>query len=272
MSAIYEQIPVRLQLSIVSNPPVAPIDRNTGATPRVWRRQTAAVQLGIFDSNNVSVDLTNIAYLRLILQKDQNSFVPIWVKQVDAVDITKTIPIANWIDGTAQQASVALTSADTDQGLDGLDSELFWLIVEGYTIGGAPLIYGAGAITIYDPGAKFPLVTPRYVSRHRQATAVDDVTVTGDTQVHTEIIDVEGAARTFNVLLDINGAIDGQLLSLVINLPATLNIVLNVKSAVATNPILSTVSTGSVLQALLEYYFDADAVAWVPKFYALPPI
>jgi hypothetical protein len=271
MSSVFEQVPVRLQLSIISNPPVEPVDRNTGTTPRVWRRQTAALQIGIFDALNVSVDLTNLAYLRVIMQASQDALTPIWVKQVNAADITKTIPIGDWIAGTAQQASVVLTSSDTDQGLGGNNSADFWIIVEGYTTNGAPLIYGAGVLTIFDPGTSFPAIAPKYVARHRQAAAVDDVTVLPEAQVHTEIIDVGGAARTFNVILDVNGIIDGQLLALVVNLPATANIILNVKSGVVTNPVISTIETGSVLQALLEYYFDADAVAWVPKFYALPP-
>lgn len=270
-NVVYQQIPVRLQLSILSNPPVAPIDRNTGQTPKLWRAQTAALQLGIFDAQNVSVDLSNLAYLQVILQRAQNSIAPIWVKQVNAEDLTDTIAISDWIAGTAQQADILLSAADTDQGLLGQPEAGFWLIVAGFTNTSAPLIYGAGALTIYDAGTTLPAPATHYVGRNRQSTVFGDVSATPDAQVFTQIVDVTGAARTFNVLLGVNGVQDGAKLTLVLNLPETAGIVATVRSGPNTNPVISTVSTGSVLQALLHYYFDADAVSWVPEFYLLPP-
>ena len=268
---IFQQIPVRLQLGIVSSPPTAPIDRNTGETPALWRAQTAALQIGIFDTNNVAVDLSNLGYLQVILQQAQDSLAPLWVKQIDAADIVDTITIADWIAGTAQQVNLALTAADTDQGLGGTNSAAFWLIVVGFTSGGAPIIYGAGALTIYAPGATLPSSIAPGIGRNRQSTTVNDVTVTPTAQIFTQIVDIAGAARTFNVLLGIAGIKDGSKLDLILNLPSTANIVVNVKSGPSTNPTISTVQTGSVLQALLSYYYDADAVAWVPESYLLPP-
>ena len=63
MSTVYAQVPLRLEASIVSNPPV---DSNTGLAPKAYRGQTVAVQVGIFDPSNVAVDLTNLASLTLV--------------------------------------------------------------------------------------------------------------------------------------------------------------------------------------------------------------
>lgn len=270
-NVVYEQIPLRLRLSIVSNPPAIPVDQNTGLAPRVWRRQNAAIQLAIFDALNVSIDLSNLAYLQVILQKAHDSIAPIWVKQVDAADITDVVTIAAWLAGTAQQASVSLTPSDTDQGLEGNNEADFWLIVQGFTEDGAPLVYGAGALTIYDAGSVIPAQTPKFVAEHKQAADAGDVAVAPLAQIHTETVTIGGAARDSKVVLGIVGAVDGARLFLVLVLPGTLGINLSVRSGIGTNPEISAISTGSVLLARLEYHYDADVAAWIPDLYLLPP-
>ena len=272
MSVIIESIPIRLQLGIVSNPPVAPVDRNTGELPKLWAGCSVAFQIGIFTAEPVAVDLSNLAYLQVILQESEGSTAPLVVKQIDAADIKDTITLAAWLNGSDQQATAIFTPADTDQSLAGALSRNFWLVVQGYTEDGAPLVYGGGTVTISKPSYSLPAPPPpSFVSRHAQTTVENDVTVTPTSQFHTEVVTVSGAARTFNVLLGINGIYDGAQLALILNLPATADIIALIKNQLSTNPTISSVQTGSVLQALLEYYFDADAVAWIPKFYALPP-
>lgn len=272
MASIYEQVPIRLQIGVTSNPPVEPLDANTGNAPRFWRGQAISVQGGIFDANGNPVDLSNVAYVEVILQKAVDSIVQLARVQVDAEDITATITLGAWRAGTAQNFAAAFSAAQTDQGLEGGNSAAFWLIVRGVTDQDAPIVYSAGPVSIYNPGSTLPSpATAKVVSRNAQTTTVDDVTVTPASQIHTEVVTVEGDARDFDVLLGISGIEDGAQLALILILPETADIVASVKNALTSNPTISTVSTGSVLKALLEYYFDADLSAWVPKFYALPP-
>lgn len=268
---IYQQIPLRLQVSTVSNPPVAPVDTNTGLTPQVWRGQTAAFAVGVFDADGNAVDLTNLAYMQMILQAEQGSTVPLAVVQVDAADITDDLTVGPWLAGTAQNAIFEFTAADLDQGLGAATSKDFWIILVGYTGAGAPLIYGAGALSIYNAGSSLPARVPTLTSLHKQTTAAGNVTVTPTSQLHTEIVTVDGDARTSGIILGISGAQAGAQLFLILNLPSTADIVMEVHSNLISNPVISTMQTGSVLQSRLEYYFDDDLVAWVPQVYLNPP-
>jgi hypothetical protein len=205
MATIYEQVPVRLQLLLTSNPPVAPTDANTSLQPRFWRGQAVGFQAGFFDANGNPIDLSNLAYLQFILQKSQDSIVALVTKQVDAADITDTITLGAWRAGTAQNATGAFTAAETDQGLEGNESADFWLIIKGVTDTGAPIVYGAGPVTIFNAGSALPTPARGVTSRHAQTAEDGDVTVTPTSQFHTEILTVEGDARDFNVLLGIAG-------------------------------------------------------------------
>lgn len=260
---VLDAIPLRIQLAPVSNPPVAPIDRNTGEQPRIFQGQTAALEIGIFNSSNVAIDLSNLAYLQVVILAAQNAPTALVVKQIDAADIVDTITIADWIAGVAQQATALLTAADTDLGLQGETELDFWLQITGFTQSDAPLIYGAGAMTIVASTGGLPFPQPRVTSRHAQSTAANDVTVTPTSPIHTEIISVSGVAREANVLISIVGAQDGAKLDIVFKLPATLNILLDLKNVIGTNPTLIQVATGDVLRLLVRLYYDADLATWV---------
>ncbi len=261
---VYGQIPIRLQLGVISNPPTAPVDRNTGAAPRAWVGNTVAVDVGVFDANSVGVDLTNLAYLQVIVQEDEESDAPVAVVQIDAAQIVKTITIADWIAGTAQNARALFDAAATGVAMQGRPSRDFWIIVAGFLGSGAPIIYGAGTFTFFEPGGSLPKVTPTLTSRHEQATVAGDFTVAPTSQIHVEVVDVSGVARTVNGLLAINGIQDGARLDLVFNLPATANIIINIKNVINTNPTIWTVGTGDVLKTRVQLYYDANAAAWVP--------
>jgi hypothetical protein len=269
---IYQQIPLRLQLSIVSSPPVQPIDANTGTTPKIWRANTIAIALGLFDASNVGIDLTNLSYLQVSLWDSQSAPLPLVTKQINAGSITSPITIGAWNAGTAQNALAVFSSAETDQGLDGATEADFWLTVTGYTSGNAPLIYGAGTFTIVNAGAQLPVQAQGITALHKQTTTAGNATVTPTAPIHTEVVTVTGIARTSSILLAISAAQAGAKINLTLILPATAGIVLNIRSNLVGNPIISTVTTGTVLQALLTYYYDADLATWVPEFYALPPI
>lgn len=260
---IFEQVPLRIQLKLISNPPVTPIDINTGEGPRLWRRQSARIDVAIFDSVNVAIDLQNLAYFTITLQREQESPVAIWVKQINQADIEDTVTIADWLNGIAQQVSQVLTPADTDQGLDGETEADYWIIFQGFTEDNAPLIYGAGPITLFDPGQSLPAPSHGYVSRHAQANDAGNSTVTPTSQVHTEVFTVGGVARESDILLGINGVEDGAKLDVIFNLPATADILLNLKTSITGNPTLIQVATGDVLRLIIRLFYDANAAAWV---------
>jgi hypothetical protein len=270
MATTIQQIPVRLQFSTASAPPIAPIDYNTGLAPAVWRAQSAAIAAGIFDPAGAPVDMSNITYLQLILQEAPDSLQSLVVKQVDAADIDE-ITVGGWRAGLEQNALFQFTPADLDQNLLAGRSREFWIVLVGMTDEGAPIIFGAGPLTIYLASNALPVTPPKYVALAINTTTVGDFTVTPTAQIFTEVVTVVGAARTVNAILGINGIVDGAKLTLVLILPETADITINVRSGIVTNPVISTVSTGSVLSALLEYHFDAGAAAWVPDFYLLPP-
>jgi hypothetical protein len=266
---IYEQVPVRLLVNLSSNPPVDPIDANTGLPPRCWRGEAVSLQIGIFDPAGLPVDLSNLQYLQVTLQNAVSSLIPLVTKQVVPPNIL-SLTTAAWLDGSGQQAIVILDAADTDQGLGGLSSADFWIQVQGLTQAGAPLNYAAGRFTIFDPGQMLPpLVTTKYVSRNAQNLIAGNITAVPTSYNHTEVVTVSGVARTSVVILPIAGMADGALLRVRFNLPATANIIVQIASALVGN-VVSTIQTGGVLSAMLEYYFDATAQAWVPNAYVIP--
>lgn len=269
---IYEQIPLRLQLSIVSNPPVQPIDANTGENPRIWRSNTIGIAIGLFDASNLGLTLSNLDYLEVSLWRSQTASAPLATRTIVAADITSPITIGGWQAGTEENAIASFTSAETDQGLDGGTSAEFWLTVTGYLESGAPLIYGAGTIEIFNPATQFPPPpVTNATSLHKQSTDTGDITISPTTNLHTEVVTVSGDARTSNVLLAISGIANGARLSVLFNLPSTPNIVANIRNAIIGNPVISTFRTGGFLQALFEYVFDESTAAWLPTFYATPP-
>jgi hypothetical protein len=269
---IYEQVPVRLQLSLASAPPVDPLDANTGLIPRFWRGESVALQIGCFDAGGLPIDLSNLTYLQFVLQNASNSVAPLVVKTVLAAAITQ-LTTADWLAGLSQQATVILDPADTDQGLGGLSNATFWLVIQGLTAGGAILTYGAGACQIYDTGALVPVAAAVaiYTSLHAAALVTGNITAVPTSNNHTEKVTVSGIARTSIVILPITGMVDGGLMRVRFILPATANIIIQVASGTAGN-VISTISTGQVLSALLEYYFDYAAQAWVPLNYIIPAI
>ncbi len=259
---IIAAIPLRIQLAPISNPPVAPVDTNTGEQPRIFKGQTAALQLACFTAQNVCVDWSNLAYIVVAIQEAQDSALALAVKRIDAADITDTITIADWLAGAAQQAQAIFDGGDTDLPLAGDTERDLWLSIVGYTGDGAPLIYGAGPITVELAAAALPFPNPRLTSFNRQETDAGNFTVQPGAPVHTEIVTVGGVARTSSGILSVQGALDGAHVWLKILLPATPAIILEIRSGIVTNPPLIEVETGDVLNMLLHFVYDADNAAW----------
>lgn len=272
MALVIQQIPIRLQVSTASAPPVAPIDYNTGLPPEAWRTQTLAVQLGVFDVAGNPVDLSDFAYVQLVIQDSPESLVPLVVKQVDAPQITDVIAVGAWRAGIAQNAQFDVSAAEMDINLLAQRSREIWLAVVGYTDDDAPVILGAGAFTVSLASASLPATPPRYTSRHAQETDAGDLTVTPTAAIHTEILTIEGSAREVSCILGINGVPDGARLYLDFVEPATPDIIINLKSGIGTNPTLYTVTTGSVLNGQIALYYDANDATWVVERVTFPAV
>lgn len=266
---IYEQIPVRLQINMAGSPPYPPFDANTGFKARFWRGTDVSFQLGLFDAFGVPVDLSNLVFLQLVLQSGPTALVPLVVKTVQSVDI-RPLTVEEWAAGLGQQASFDLTAAETDQSLEAMESRDYWVSIQGKTIAGALLTYGAGYVTLYDAGSAIPAPnTGAYVSRHSQQMILGDSMVFPTSFNHTEIVEVQGTARISNLILSISGMANGALARVRFDLPATPGIAINVCSGLVSN-VISTIATGSVLSAYLDYVFDADTQQWVPLSYIIP--
>ena len=126
MSGTIEQTAIRAQLTIVSNPPVAPIDINTGLAPAFWRGAGVEIDVGIFNNSGNGVDLSNLAALVLTLQQSNTSLIPLVTKILYGNQIQDLIYAEDWEDGETQNARFILTPADTDQGLQASGSLGFW--------------------------------------------------------------------------------------------------------------------------------------------------
>lgn len=242
---IYEQVPIRLQADLISNPPVTPVDANTGLPIQLWAGQSAVVQVGIFNAQLVGVDLSNLTYLQLVLQSAQDSLVPIFQQTVEADDITPTITRGGWLDGLQQQAEFVLTNALTDVGLSGAQSAPFWLALIGKTASGAVIVYAAGYITIFNPGYTLPAPVVGFVSRTDIASAGGNFTVSPLSQVHTAFITVTGAPQTRQIPVLAAGLIAGAQVFLRFKLPATAGIVLQIFDQANSGTLLATIDTTS---------------------------
>ena len=250
-------IPIRLQLSTVSG--AAPIDANTSQPPIAWRGQAVAVQVAIFDSSNVAVDLSGLVSLTVALQASQDALIPLAAVTVAAADFSSGLTIADWRAGTDQQAEADFTAGQMDQSLDGYETADLWILVTGLTAAGQTIIYGAGAFTLALASESIPFPPPSgLVSYHAQTNAAGNSTVTPMSQLHTEVIGITGAARTSLIILGTANVSAGARTALrFTGLDAASSIVLQIHSGISTGPLVTTITTnGTMVRAAVDLIFD----------------
>ncbi len=256
---LYEQAVIRAQLSIVSNPPVSPIDINTDLAPQFWRSAGIQVDVGIFDNSNVGLDLSNLSYMELSLQPSPTSLVPWVTKQIVAEDITSPIDFGDWLAGEAQNASFILTPADTDLGLLAGASRQYWMTITGFTEDGNFVVYGAGYITIYNPSNALPPGNASgRVSWHAQASTTGNFTITPTSILHTEEVTFRGSGDTRNCVLQAPGYPKGSIVRVSALFPdLTAGIIINFYSGSLTgDPILTYTTDAYQPNALFEFVVD----------------
>lgn len=258
---IYSQTPIRLKVDLVGPPPVYPIDENTGIAPKFWRCSTIGIAVGIFDASGDPVDLTNLALtgkLQLLLFKDQLALVPLWTKEVAGPDLIPTISVNGWQNGTEQQAVFPLTKADTDQALGGGTQADFWMVLNGITDDGDPLLYAAGPCTIYNAALSLPVQQNVSPSFGEQDLDVGNANVVPTSDLHLEVITVGGAARTSNVIVGFTGLTAGAIVSILLLAPGAvdaIDIQFFVGTLAGANPFAFNTSGGTT-RALFKFYFD----------------
>ena len=197
----YEQLPIQVQLTLVSNPPVTPIDIKTGLPPQLWVRRAAAVQIAVFNQYNASVDLSNLQYLQLVVSSNPNSLTPVITSTVTATYITSIISYQEWIAGNQFQAVFDLSNAQTDISLNGENSAQYWMSIQGLTTAGNMITYGAGYVTFYNPGYNVPAPSGFYVSYNAQSTTTSTTfTVSPASQLHTEWITLGGSGGNLSLI------------------------------------------------------------------------
>lgn len=203
-----------------------PIDGNTELVPQTWRGEEFAVDAGVFDVNNVAVNLANLAYFECDIfplpipndDVDTNFTTPPFSNQpfpttppaplisvtLEAEEITPLITRQAWLDGQAQNARFLFSFVQM-QSLDlGGDSvRRFWMVFSARTTGGARLIYGAGPLEVYESGAQTiylpnnlaPLVIPEgttlYIPQNQQMPFAIPIDVIGILDVDGILVDVE---------------------------------------------------------------------------------
>lgn len=254
---IYEQTPIRLQATLV-NPPVNPLDANTGAQPRFWRRSNVSIAVGIFDAFDVPVDLTNLTKLQLFLFKTEEDLVPLVTKEVLAAAIYPLITALGWAQGTQQNATFALTQGDTDQSLGGGSQSDFWMVLNGVSASGE-ILYCAGPCTIFNAANALPASALPTPSFHRQTNSAGDSTVTPTSNLHTEEVTIAGAgSRTSNIIVGQAGLSAGALIELLLLAPgaaAAIDVQIFVGSLLGPNPFAFNTSGGTT-RCLFRFYFD----------------
>lgn len=204
---------IRLQLSVVSNPPVYPIDVNTELAPQIWRSSDVEFQVGVFDQFGSSVDLSNLDFLEfdifpmpaLNLLADTNFNynpysvspypnmppAPLQFVTIPKTAITAKVNLRDWKNGLAQQASAWFTWNQTQAlQLNGSVYRDFWLNVQGLA-GNQKIPYGGCRLRVYESGSQaiylpndvapldVPLDTILYIPPNKQLTFHQTISVEG---------------------------------------------------------------------------------------------
>lgn len=256
---LYAQLPIRVQADLVSQPPVIPVDANTGLPIQFWARQGLAFQVGIFDAALVGVDLSNLSYLQLVLQESQDALVPTVTKTINAGSLVTYITRADWLAGINQNATFILSNAETDVSLGGANEATYWLAIQGRTTAGANIVYAAGPVRIFNPGPGVPAPKTGLVGFHEQDSAGGNLIVTPDAQIFTEEITVSGAAETRDIVVGVAGLEAGAKVGVRFILPATAGIIHRIFDQSLAGDLLATINSdpdGFTPAAKVNLFFD----------------
>lgn len=226
-----DAIPIRLEVTTRSAPPVAPIDTQTGAQPEIWRGEDVAISVGVFDSDGFPVDLSNLDYLEFDIfpwpipanrPNTDLAYAPYSMlpfpsmppapilrsilvadDDPDVSEIKPLITSREWKEGTDQNGVFRFTWIDTNSlNLGGSPAKRFGFVVHGLA-GGRKLTYGGGTLLVFEAGEQgiylpnliAPVTVPEftilYIEPNQQLTFSLPITVEG-------LIEAEGVLVQVN--------------------------------------------------------------------------
>lgn len=216
---------VFLELTTRSNPPISPIDINTDLPPQIWRGEDVDFLIGIFDPFGDSVDLSNLSFLELDIfpmqlpsQASPGNLgygpfstlpypsvppAPLLSVTIPQSDITPTINRADWLDGSASQATMSFSWIDTSSlDLGGETEASFWIILQGLTSIGRKIVYGGCILKVYESGESavylpnliapldVPYPTILYIEPNQQLTFSATISVEGTIEIEGQLVQV----------------------------------------------------------------------------------
>lgn len=256
---LYEQTPIRLQVTLVGAPPVYPIDQLTGNAPQFWRASNVALAFGIFDGFGNPVDLSNLTKIQLFLFKSQADLVPLVTKELLLNQLFPLITSLGWANGTQQNGTFQLSPAETDQALGGAASANFWMVLNGVSAANAQILYAAGPAVIFNASRALPAGAMPTPSENAQNLVAGDITVTPTSNIHLEEVTVSGlGGRTSNIIVGFAGLTKGarvDVLLLATGANAAIDIQFFINSLIGANPFAFNTSGGTT-RALFKFYFD----------------
>jgi hypothetical protein len=255
---IYEQTPVRLDATLAGASPGQAVDQNTGSAPALWRGSSVAVQVGVFDADGIPIDLSNLAFLKLLLFKTPDDLVALFEKTLTA-DYIGAVSSVGWAAGTEQNATFSLSPSDTDQSLGGGAFSDFWLVLEGITTSGNVIIYSAGPASINNAGLALPASNMTTPSQHAQTNYAGNSSVVPSSNLHTEIVSIGGSARTSKIIVTQTGLSPGARVDvLVVRGSAVPSIVLELRLVTASGAKPFQFDTTTDAATRFSFYFDGS--------------
>jgi hypothetical protein len=147
------------------------LDARTGDMPRAWRGTDLSIALATYFAG-APLDLSNLASLKLEIRSSRSPAPEALLieKTVAAAQIYPALTNDEWLAGTQQHCTVALTAGETNLAIDGGSERSLWLVLSGLTSGGASLTYGFTHLTLVedatgDGGASAPPAGPEYYNK-----------------------------------------------------------------------------------------------------------
>jgi hypothetical protein len=264
---IYQQNSLRLECVFPGGPVYQPKDQATGAPAKVWQGQELRVDLGFFQSDGAATTLTNILRVDVALFRGSNSDIPFALQST--TNVTQSILPSGWKAGTVQNATVAFTPSDMDQGLDGTTARTFYMSILGYNAQGQAVYLSGGDFEIVRANTLVPMPPFDGVSYRASLSSTGNLTLAPGAEVHTEAVTVSGAPGTRIVILPTAGITAGALIQAYFTFPATAGIAFEFRTGAVGGPLALSVTTdGSSLSGAFCFVFTGTT--WI-IFSALVP-
>ena len=224
----------------------------------MWRAQSIAIQVGVFQPNGSCVDLTGYQYLQLTIAQFPNSPTNFISTFVTTSDITGQISQADWLAGVAQQAEFDLAAYETDLTLFAQPSQPYWLQLLGLNSVGTIVILAAGTVNFYNAGSGTPAPVKAQTDYHAQTNSVGPGLIEPLSTLHTEVVTVTGLTGTRDLILSAPFfPQQGARVWIKLVLPATPAITINIRDLTFGGTILAQIVTdGYSRSAFVSLYFD----------------